>query len=477
MTGRTDTPARYFAIDGGAGAHLLAALAGRDPRLRPVFAPRHADLLIVVEPLSAQLAPAVVEVARALPHPARALLVGESRVDRFPGADLTRGEGLLPGACRVANEAVDEVCAAARAAASGPELAAPAGPTWRPDFTPLPGKGDRELATELAVLSLGPLQPFTAGPCRLLLVCDGEQVLSARVESGYARRGVDRAMVGADWRHAADLASDLDPLAPVAGRLAYVRALEQLQGRQPTMSLVASRDAALALERAQNGLWWLTRFAGTLAADQLADRARELATTLADHAARLWERPAAAWIAPRGGAPPPRPEAAAAFRGLADRCEGLLTRVERDRLLALRTRGVGVLATERLRQADVGGPILAASERGDGDARSRLLARLAAAATDLRAASERLTSGAAAVGGSAGWDAPAGQAHAAVEGPRGRLALRLVSEGEAGPAGVEWDRPSAAVLRLLPELLTGQKLADAETIVASLDLAMAEADG
>jgi NADH:ubiquinone oxidoreductase subunit D len=37
--------------------------------------------------------------------------------------------------------------------------------------------------------------------------------------------------------------------------------------------------------------------------------------------------------------------------------------------------------------------------------------------------------------------------------------------------------PSAALLGLIPELLAGQKLADAEMIVASLDLAMAEADG
>ena len=44
-------------------------------------------------------------------------------------------------------------------------------------------------------------------------------------------------------------------------------------------------------------------------------------------------------------------------------------------------------------------------------------------------------------------------------------------------AQVEWQHPSAALLPLLPEMLAGQKLADAEVIVASLDLAMAEADG
>jgi len=52
-----------------------------------------------------------------------------------------------------------------------------------------------------------------------------------------------------------------------------------------------------------------------------------------------------------------------------------------------------------------------------------------------------------------------------------------VSEGEEQPAHVEWQRPSAALLPLLPETVAGQKLADAEIIIASLDLAMAEADG
>jgi len=50
-------------------------------------------------------------------------------------------------------------------------------------------------------------------------------------------------------------------------------------------------------------------------------------------------------------------------------------------------------------------------------------------------------------------------------------------EGSRGPAQVEWQRPSASLLALVPELLVGQKLADAEVILASLDLTMAEVDG
>jgi NADH:ubiquinone oxidoreductase subunit D len=65
-------------------------------------------------------------------------------------------------------------------------------------------------------------------------------------------------------------------------------------------------------------------------------------------------------------------------------------------------------------------------------------------------------------------------------GPRGVLGLHLVHQymkNSDGPTHIEWQSPSAPLVALLSELLAGQKLADAEVIVASLDLVMAEADG
>ena len=255
---------RYLAVDGGAGAQLLASLAGHDPRLVPAASPRHADVLIVVEPISRKLAPAVAEVLRAMPRPARALLIGgEEGMDRFPRADVFRMEDLLTGTRRVVHPSPEAVLEAALDPAHDLELALIDAPALEPTTIPLPRKQEREIATELAVLSLGPIQPWTAGPLRLLVVCDGEQLLSAQVEAGYSHRGIAAAMAEADWQAAADLACDLDPLAPVAGRLAYVLALEVLQGWQAPEPLVRAREAALAEERAQNHLWWLVRFTAT----------------------------------------------------------------------------------------------------------------------------------------------------------------------------------------------------------------------
>lgn len=199
------TPHRYLAVDGGSGADLLAALAERDPWLQPVASPRHADLLIVVEPISRALAPALLELARALPRPARVLVVNGAGADRVAQPGLVDTTDLFPGARRVA-ASVQKIHAAALDPAAWPPLTIGETLTVAPDTVALPLKRDRELATELAVLSLGPVQPFTAGPLRLVLICDGEQVLSAQLESGYARRGIAEAMRAADWPTAAGLA-------------------------------------------------------------------------------------------------------------------------------------------------------------------------------------------------------------------------------------------------------------------------------
>jgi NADH-quinone oxidoreductase subunit D len=473
----TQAPQRYIAIDGGAGAHLIAALHGSDPRLQIVDSPRHADLLLVIEPISRTLAPAVAELARAVPQPAHALIVVAPTNAGLPQADFVRAEELLPGARRIAAQSGEQVRAAMLDTSDWPALAVADEPRHQPDTIALRPKREREIATELAVLSLGPVQPFTAGPLRLLLVCDGEQVLTTQIEAGYAQRGIAEAMLAVDWQAAARLARLLDPLAPIAAQLVYVRAVEQLQGWQPSPPLTQLREAALALERAQNHLWWLVRLARALAAPSFAEHAHQVATALAAHAASLWRRSPSAWIAPQASTIAVDRTAVPQIRQIADTVAALQQQLSRNRLLALRTRGIGVLTAGHLHAAGLSGPVLWASERGAGDVQSRLDARLEAAIADLRVAAEGMSARDPDADGPARWEAPAGEARVAVEGPRGQIGLRLASAGGKGPTQVEWQRPSAALLALVPELLAGQKLADAEVIVASLDLAMAEADG
>lgn len=476
-------PCHYFAIDGGSGAHLLAALSERHPYARQVASPRHADRLLLIEPISHKLSSAVTELAKAQPHPARILIVGESSVghDAVPATEYIPLEDLFPGARRVIPTSVEALVRAILDVDQSTELANIERPGIDETTIQLPQKHEQEMATELLVLSQGPVQSFTAGPLRLLLVCDGEQVLSAQVEAGYAYRGIAQAMLQANWQQALSFARRLDPLAPLAGQLAYVSVIEELQGWQPPQQVVRLREAALALERVENALWWLVRFAHVVADPALAARSYRLTTRFADILARCWQVQPYAWVLPGYSMSAPAVMGSstniAHLRQIAGELEIMQRQLERNRLLALRTRGIGVLSSERLAAAGSSGTVLTASKHGAGDIQSRLSARLDAATGDLRLAVEALAAMESAPTQPARWDVSAGMAHVTVAGPRGDIGLCLESSGGEQPTGVSWQCPSPKLLPLLPELLAGQKLADAEVIVASLDLAMAEADG
>jgi hypothetical protein len=341
---------------------------------------------LACEPISRQLLPSLLELYRAMPGPRRAVIVGEPGPEHFPRSDLVRLEDFLPNVERISAAMSSPAEVEQRLLTLPLQLdESPSEPQLKPMTIPLPGKQDREIATELVVLSLGPVQPFTAGPLRLLLICDGEQVVSAQIEAGYAARDVAAAITQAAGIESAGLASTLDPLAPVAGRLAYVTALEQLQRWEPEPTLRRQREAALALERAQNHLAWLVRFAQLLAEDRLADAARRLDGSLADVSGELWEQSLVEWLAPqspmipaRYGGRPPRLER------LAAEIAALRARLARNHVLALRTAGIGVLPVDRLRAVGASGPALRASEGGRGDVLGRLLTRLDETADDIR---------------------------------------------------------------------------------------------
>jgi NADH:ubiquinone oxidoreductase subunit D len=240
------------------------------------------------------------------------------------------------------------------------------------------------------------------------------------------------------------------------------------------------REAALAVERAHNHLWWAVCFARVLAALRLLDQVYRIASALANSLQDI-EPLLTNWIRGQSGTLSilslKRRSAITALQRIADEIESLRKRIEHDRLLGLRTQGIGVLRADRIKQAGVSGPVLQASEHGKGDVQSRLLARLEGATRDLRAAAGTLALVDKRIESPDLSKVPKGEVLVTVEGPRGRIGLHLYSEGGDGPVHVEWQRPSAALLALVPEVLPGETLADAEAIVASLDLAMAEADG
>lgn len=466
---------RYFAIDGGAGAALLAQLAVVDERLRAAESPHHADLLLVVEPVTERMLAAVAESYRNVAPPRHVVVAGRE------GAGAVRIEEHLPVAVRVGEAATlgtaHEIARAVALAVRGMRVLRPADAdmerTPEEVLIPLRTPEEREIATEDVVLSVGPVGAPTAGPVRLLLLMDGEQVLRAEVRAGYAARGLAERARGRPWAEGLALAGALDPLAPLAGRMAFAQAVEVLRGQVPPARALRLREAALRLERAASHLVWLVRFAELLGYGALVARARRLAAAGGAVVPPAEALVIGGWDAAAGGSAATIPAA------LPAEVARLARALRADRLFALRTRGVGVLAAERAREAGASGAVLAASVSSRGDAWARAIARGDAAADDLRAAAEilaRLPAGPERTG-LPETGAADGAAESQVEGPRGTLTLEMKADGSGAPAGVFWARPSAAHLALVPELVVGHTLPDALTAVASLDLSMAEADG
>ena len=473
----------YYAIDGGSGSHLLSVLAEYSPLMRPANSPRHADILLIIAPVNRKLVPALIEIAEALPRPAHVLLVEDPVAlqvsDALDETTFAHLDTLFPNARHLATFSVDDIYDTMISASTWEEMIVTEGNVPDAETIQLPPKQEQEMATELAVLSLGPVQPFTSGPVRVFLVCDGEQVFSVQVESGYAHRGIADAMQHASWQQSLTLARVFDPLAPIASQLAYVNAIEQLQRWEPVPQVASLREAALALERGRNHLWWLVHFMHLLSQEQYLDRSYQLATINEQCLGQLWRQSPADWIVPQyTGSIQVDAAAVTQLTTLTDDVEELCKSMLRNRWLKLRTRGIGILNLAYLREHAVSGPVLQASvHNGSGDVKDRVLARVQNAANDVRHAVTLLAQRPSIAAREINWDIPAGEAHATVEGPRGNIGIHVKSDGGEKPAHVAWQSPSAALLPLLPEILPGHILADAETIIASLDLAMAEADG
>lgn len=240
--------------------------------------------------------------------------------------------------------------------------------------------------------------------------------------------------------------------------------------------MVSLREAALALERARNHLWWLVGFMRLLVV-QLSDRAYQLASSFEACIAQLWQQQPSTWILPQWQGKVEHNEVSMTqLPQLADALETFTISLARNRWLMLRTRSIGILSPVKFEESDISASVLVRNELGKDDVQHRLIKRLQRAVTDVRHAVTMLSKSVLPPTHAENWRPPMGDAQVTVEGPRGQLGLHVSSDGSEKPVHVAWQCPSAALLPLLPQLLIGQKLADAEIIIASLNLAMAEAD-
>ncbi|UJA19233.1 hypothetical protein HJD18_02790 [Thermoleophilia bacterium SCSIO 60948] len=442
-------------------------MAGADPagrRLRPVAGVESAQVLLaptrVPEPLTSALA---AELGRA----SRQLTVESNGPLELGGRPLRALFGADDAGDR-ADHAVHAVDVAGNGAPEGGAHGQPGG--HGPHDTPGEGAGNGHddhdmmaivgepsadgLVMEPIDLRFGPLSGVLPGGLAVEVSLDGDLVASARV-SARLRAGVDSAD------------DVVDPLAPVAWRLAGLVADELRSGTSAPLRVQWQRLAAVEIERALSHAAWLRSLGRLLGWPQLVTTAHAAVSALA---------PLHGLPVPAGDLREARGRVAATQRLVASRRFSARTRgrgrVDDELLVGPNARGAGGRAdarTDDVLYAQLG---FAAVQEDAGDARARASARVREAQASLTLAAAALERAAAADGAGVP-GAFASAAGARVEGPRGPL---VVGAGEASTT--RRVVPGAAVtLDAASGAMVGLEWTAALVVLASFDLSPWAVDG
>jgi NADH-quinone oxidoreductase subunit D len=389
--------------------------------------------------------------------------------------------------------------------AAGPAHRAGGGPAPGPAAGPPPGAD--------LVLNLGAAHPSGHGLLRLRLMLDGDRVLAADPVIGYVHRGAEKLFEARDYRQIIVLANRHDWLGAFASELGVVLAAERLAGIEVPPRGVWARTLLAELNRVLSHLAFLSSYppelAGPGAPGAAAASARELLQGLMEEVSGgrmhymfnrvggLKEELPAGWLS-RAGATAGRVRAALPQIGAI---------VREDAQFRRRTRDVGRLTGEQIRQYGVSGPAARASgvdfdlrrdepylayaelastlrvvTRAEGDCLARFECLLDQAAVSLDlvdACASRLASlppGPLSARMPKVIRIPEGQVYAWTEGPLGLNGYFLVSRGGKTPWRLKVRSASFSNVQVLGELLPGHRVADLTAILGSMFFVVGDMD-
>jgi NADH-quinone oxidoreductase subunit D len=388
-----------------------------------------------------------------------------------------------------------------------------AGPAHRAGGGPVPGPAAGPPPGADLVLNLGAAHPSGHGLLRLRLMLDGDRVLAADPVIGYVHRGAEKLFEARDYRQIIVLANRHDWLGAFASELGVVLAAERLAGIEVPPRGVWARTLLAELNRVLSHLAFLSSYppelAGPGAPGAAAASARELLQGLMEEVSGgrmhymfnrvggLKEELPAGWLS-RAGATAGRVRAALPQIGAI---------VREDAQFRRRTRDVGRLTGEQIRQYGVSGPAARASgvefdlrrdepylayaelastlrvvTRAEGDCLARFECLLDQAAVSLDlvdACASRLASlppGPLSARMPKVIRIPEGQVYAWTEGPLGLNGYFLVSRGGKTPWRLKVRSASFSNVQVLGELLPGHRVADLTAILGSMFFVVGDMD-
>lgn len=368
---------------------------------------------------------------------------------------------------------------------------------------------EHELDTIDVNVNIGPQHPATHGVFRMVLVIDGEEVVDLIPHIGYMHRGAEKLSENMDYRQAIGYQDRTEYLAQFNAELCYVQAVEKLAGLVPPERAEYIRVILAELNRISSHFMFLGAFGTDLGifgtAFTYAFRERENVLDLfeeitGDRLMYAYFRPGGvAWDVPRD------------FRERVEWvCENALVgAMDLDKLLTdneifiMRTRGIGILTREDAINYGASGPVLRASgvdhdlrraepysiyDRFDfnvpigtnGDSYDRYLVRLAEIRESVKIVRQALAQM------PEGPILPermprllrpaAGEVYMRCENPRGEYGVYLVSNGGTQPYRLRIRSSCFCNLSALKHMTVGHYVADAVTILGSIDIVLCEVD-
>jgi NADH-quinone oxidoreductase subunit D len=376
------------------------------------------------------------------------------------------------------------------------------------------------------LINLGSGHPSGHGLLRLRLTLEGDRIVTADPVIGYVHRGAEKLFEARDYRQIIVLANRHDWLGAFASELGVVLAAERLAGIEVPPRGVWARTLLAELNRVLSHLAFLGSYPPEVAegggaggaaeaeaagaeAGTAAAGARELLQSIMEEISGgrmhymfnrvggLKEELPAGWLGRVGAA-------AADVRADLPRIGAIVQGSERFRG---RTRGVGVLTGEQVRQFGVSGPAARASgvdfdlrrdepylayaelagplrvvTRDEGDCLARfecLLDQVAVSLDLVDACASRLASlppGPLSARIPKVLKIPEGHAYAWTEGPLGLNGYYLVSRGGKTPWRLKVRSASFSNVQVLGELLPGHRVADLSPILGSMFFVVGDMD-
>jgi len=352
---------------------------------------------------------------------------------------------------------------------------------------------------------IGPQHPLLKEPLSFLLTLEGEKVVESVLRMGYVHRGIERLSETRSYIQNVHLFERVCGICSHVHTTTFCMGVEALSGITVPPRGQYLRTFFCELERIHSHLLWLGVLAKNTGFDTIfmfSWRDREIVMDLMEELSGGRVSHAANVI---GGVrvdinDSQRKKMTQNLKSLSQKIESLQGVVEHETSFQVRTRNVGTLTAQQIRQFCVVGPIARASgvdvdirrdapygaydklafsviTRPEGDVWARTMLRIQEAQESLKMCLQildELPSGA--VAAPAKRRVPPGEVICRTEAPRGELLYYIRSDGSENPARVKVRTPTLTALVTLPDQLRNVNMADVSVVVSGVDLCIACAD-